>query len=89
MSAEDEAATEAEKLDLSPLEYMLHVMNDPAADKARRDRMAFAAAPYVHGKPAEDSAGKKDQRKKAAEEVAGGKSVFAPPAPPRVVVNNR
>ena len=33
-----------------PLEYMLAVMNDPDADPVRRDRMAIAAAPYVHPK---------------------------------------
>ncbi len=31
-----------------PLEYMLSVLNDDAAEVARRDRMAIAAAPYIH-----------------------------------------
>jgi len=35
---------------LTPLEYMLQVMRDDAADLARRDDMAKAAAPYVHPK---------------------------------------
>ena len=35
---------------LTPLEYMLRVMNDGAASVARRDRMAVAAASYVHPK---------------------------------------
>jgi hypothetical protein len=34
----------------TPLEYMLRVMRDPAADSTRRDDMAKAAAPYVHPK---------------------------------------
>lgn len=88
LKPEEEAAQTAEKMNLTPLEYMLSVMNDPEQDKGRRDRMAVAAAPYVHGKPAEVAGGKKDQRKRAAEETATGGSKFAPPQPPRVVVNN-
>lgn len=34
----------------TPLQYMLRVMRDPAAEDARRDDMAKAAAPYVHSK---------------------------------------
>jgi hypothetical protein len=32
----------------TPLEFMFRVMRDEHADKARRDDMAKAAAPYVH-----------------------------------------
>ena len=35
---------------VTPLEYMLAVLADPTADEDRRDRMAIAAAPYVHAK---------------------------------------
>jgi len=35
-----------------PLEYMLHVMNDPNAPVERRDYMAVSAAPYCHQKQA-------------------------------------
>jgi hypothetical protein len=35
---------------VSPLEYMLGVMRDPAADDKRRDDMAKAAAPYAHSR---------------------------------------
>jgi hypothetical protein len=35
---------------MTPIDYMLGVMRDPAADLARRDDMAKAAAPYVHPK---------------------------------------
>lgn len=31
-----------------PLDYMLAVLRDPEADPRRRDKMAEAAAPYVH-----------------------------------------
>lgn len=34
-----------------PLDYMLRVMRDHEADKDRRDRMAAAAAQYLHSKP--------------------------------------
>lgn len=33
-----------------PLDYMLSVMRDPAAEHRRRDAMAMAAAPYLHPK---------------------------------------
>ena len=33
-----------------PLDYMLRIMRDETADKAARERMAVAAAPYVHPK---------------------------------------
>lgn len=34
----------------TPLEYMLRVMRDPVAEYDRRDKMAAAAAPYIHPK---------------------------------------
>ena len=45
-----EIADRAIEEGVSPLEYMLKVMRDPAAEYARRDDMAKAAAPYVHPK---------------------------------------
>jgi hypothetical protein len=36
---------------LTPLQWMLHVMNDPQADADIRDRMAIQAAPYCHARP--------------------------------------
>jgi hypothetical protein len=51
---------------LSPLDYMLAVMNDPEADPARRDRMAVAAAPYVHVRAAAARPGKKEAAEQAA-----------------------
>ena len=71
---------------LTPLEYMLSVMNSESVDDARRDKMAIAAAPYVHGKAAEAAPGKKEQKQEAAEKVAAGK--FAPRGRPKLAVNN-
>ncbi len=46
----------------SPLDYMLAVMNDATADDDRRDKMAIAAAPYVHQRAADQKLGKKEQK---------------------------
>lgn len=69
---------------MSPLEYMLSVMNDSAADPSRRDRMAQAAAPFVHARAGE--VGKKEVAADKAKKVAQGR--FAPAAPPKLVVSN-
>ena len=70
--------------DKLPLDYMLEVMNDAKVDASRRDRMAIAAAPFMHPKSGES--GKKEEKKKAAEAAGSGK--FRPAAPPKLVVNN-
>jgi hypothetical protein len=77
----------ARKSGMDPLTYMLSVMNDDGADEARRDRMAIAAAPFVHAKAADAAPGKKEQRQQAAEDVASA-GRFAPRTPPKLVVNN-
>ena len=41
---------EAQAHGVTPLGWMLAVLNNPEADEARRDRMAIAAAPFVHPK---------------------------------------
>lgn len=51
---------------MNPLDYMLTVMNDADAEDARRDRMAIAAAPFVHAKPGERPVGKKEEAAEAA-----------------------
>lgn len=71
---------------LTPLEYMLAVMNDATQLPERRDRMAQAAAAYVHTKSAEAIPGKREQANQAAQEAARGR--FAPRQPPKLVVNN-
>jgi hypothetical protein len=49
-------AIQAAKTGELPLDYMLRVMRDKAADKDRRDEMAKAAAPYLHAKRASEDA---------------------------------
>jgi len=70
---------------VTPLEYMLAVMNDETAEAARRDRMAMAAAPYVHRRAADEPIGKKE-RQLAEAEAAGVNSEWGddlkPPAGP-------
>ena len=83
MTSEDrDALFQAERVNKSPLEYMLSVMNDPEADAGRRDRMAQAAAPYVHAKPGDNPKGKKEEQQDAADRAAVGK--FAVPAAPSI-----
>lgn len=57
---------------MTPLEYMLHVMRDEEADPARRDRMAQAAAPFVHAKPGDAPKGKKEEAAQAAKTAGEG-----------------
>jgi hypothetical protein len=67
----DEAQAMTEKSDVTPLEYMLAVVNDPLADQARRDKMAIAAAPFMHPKAGEP-AGKKAERDAQARVAQNG-----------------
>ncbi len=84
---EREIRREAAAAQLSPLDYMLQVINDPTVDSERRDRVAMAAAPYVHPRKEAVGAGKKEEKEAAAKTVAkAGK--FASSPPPRLVVNN-
>jgi hypothetical protein len=62
----------AEALGETPLEYMTRVMNDPAVDPIRRDRMAIASAPFIHAKADAAPAGKKAERDAAAKEAGNG-----------------
>ena len=59
---------------LAPLDYMLNVINDPHADPDRRDKLAIAAAPFLHAKPGEK--GKKQDRDDRAKAASAGR--FAP-----------
>ena len=59
-TARQEAAAKAAE-GIMPLDYMLSVMRDETAESDRRERMAIAAAPYLHPKllpkPPEDGNG--------------------------------
>ena len=57
---------------MMPLDYMLSVIRDETASKARRDRMATVAAPYCHAKLSDVTKGKKDQQAEAAETAGVG-----------------
>lgn len=57
----------------TPLDYMLEVMRDPAADAARRDRMAIAAAPFMHPRKEPVGQGKREKAEKDAADAAGGR----------------
>jgi hypothetical protein len=75
---------EAKAVNLTPLAYMLKVMNDDKeTDKARRDRMAIAAAPFVHARKGE-GAGKKEE--KADKAASAGKGKFSTGRAPLAVV---
>jgi hypothetical protein len=70
-----------------PLDYMLTVMRDPQADLARRDRMAIAAAPFLHIRMGEKTTGKREEDAETAQRSASGR--YEPPMPPaRLVVSN-
>lgn len=66
---------------LSPLDYLLGVMNDATTAPERRDRAAIAAAPYVHGKV--EKPGRKQARQQAAEDALSKPGRFRPGSPPR------
>ncbi|NUZ07605.1 terminase small subunit [Piscinibacter koreensis] len=64
---------------LSPMEYLAQVMNDPEVRLERRIKAATALLPYVHARgPA--AAGKKAGQAAAAKRAERGR--FAPSAPP-------
>ena len=76
--------TESEVLaahDLTPLAYLLQVVNDTKAERRERLQAASIAAPYVH--PRKGEGGKKDAAADAAKKVGAGR--FAAAAPPKLV----
>ena len=75
---------EAASANMTPLDYMLSIMKDTEENSDRRDKMAYWAAPYCHGKGIE-KIGKKEKQQDKAKETAGGKlSTGRPPALTRV-----
>jgi hypothetical protein len=72
---------------LTPLEHMLRIMNDTKASPERRDRMAIAAAPYVHVRAAEQKPGKKALVEQAAAAAATESSDSGDDLVPRALIN--
>lgn len=83
--ASGEAVMKAHASGMTPLEYMLAVMRDVNEDPARRDRMAVAAAPFVHSRAAESAPSKKDDVQARAERIAHGGGRFSLRSEPRLV----
>ena len=82
------AAPRRPKPKITPLEYMLRIMCDEGADPLRRDKMAVAAAPFMHPRVADARYGKKDAEQDRAEEMGKRDKYATPPTPPKLVVNN-
>jgi len=61
-------ATDLAAFAISPLRWMLSVVNDPKAEPARRDRMAASAAQYLHRRL--QDGGVKEARDAEARKVA-------------------
>jgi hypothetical protein len=58
---------------MSPLNYLLMVINDSTADSDRRDRLAIAAAPYCHPRLTDARRpSKKDRQNKEAAAAGAG-----------------
>lgn len=72
------AEAEAVK-DLTPLDFLLGILRNPAEEKEIRIRVATLAAPFVHARKG-DGAGKKQDKEDAAKRASKGK--FAPSKPP-------
>lgn len=83
-----EVRREANKAKMTPLEYMLSVMNDVEAEDGRRDRMAVAAAPFVHARADEGKLGKKAERLGRAEQASSA-GKFAVRSAPKLVIDNK
>jgi hypothetical protein len=57
---------------LTPLEFMLQIIQNPEADTLRRDRMAIAAAPYCHPRVSDQRVSKKDITEATAKTAGDG-----------------
>lgn len=74
--------------EMTPLEYMLAVMNSEDVDDDRRDKMAIAAAPYVHEKATDKKLGKKEQKLEEAKSIGGLYSPRNAPNKPKLAIDN-
>lgn len=67
-------------------DFGMWVINNDSIPFALRMEALQMVLPYTDAKLAEAAAGKKEQKGQAAKEAAKGK--FAPPAPPKLAVDN-
>lgn len=72
-----DAPDPSELENLTPLQYMLREMNWRRNDPNRRDKMAVAAAPFVHARAGEK--GKKEAKEAAAKDAVGKFGARPPP----------
>jgi hypothetical protein len=70
--APDDIVSAAAAVNLTPLDYLLSVMNNPAEDQNIRIRVAGMIAPFVHPKAGETT-GKKEIKEDRAKEAGLGK----------------
>lgn len=82
-AAPEAASVEVHAGQVTPLEYLLRLVNDATASAGDRFKAAVAAAPYIHARAGDTLKGKKEQAQEAAEKAATGK--FAPRTGPRLV----
>jgi hypothetical protein len=86
LTEQESGVSNDEMGDMTPLEYMLKVINDPSADQERRDKLAIAAAPFFHDKPG--AKGKKQEREERAKSAGKGKFKQGK-SPLKLVKNNK
>src|SRR3990172_2762861 len=70
--APNDIANAAAAVNLTPLDYLLSVMNNPTEDQNIRIRVAGMIAPFIHPKPGERT-GKKDEKEERAKSAGEGK----------------
>jgi hypothetical protein len=70
---------------VTPLKYLLTLMNDPEQPAKRRDWAAAQALSYIHARPSTAvlKGGKKEAQAERARKIATGR--LAPSAPPKLV----
>ncbi|WP_188260859.1 hypothetical protein [Azospirillum tabaci] len=81
-----EAAPPESKRFKTALDFAMDVINRDDAPMDAKIRLAIAAMPFQHPKMEAAVAGKKEQKEEAAKAAAQGR--FAPPAPPKLAVDN-
>lgn len=86
VAATDEPTKGAVKKFDTALDFAMAIINDADALMSDKIKLAVAVLPFQHPRLEGMAPGKKDIQASAAREAAKGK--FAPPAGPRLAVNN-